>query len=395
MPVARIAFVFWILAGTRESAAQLSQISVRRPPLRSSEDTSDAAAYVRLARGRLLYGDAAGHAEAEAALIWASRLDPGSADPPYLLAVAVYRPVVIQAYQSRGMSRGLVRREFTPPRVRYLDSLMHEAWLREPFLDLDLEPLLSMGGSPPPGEIRDAAQRGYAAYRSMNPRLALDSWAEALASAPARIDLRFHRAHTFYWLKMYDSTVTELRAVLAARDSVLSDTSRTIAFPGNDVLDYSYAVALERAGQLDSAKEAYHRALVANLGLYMARVRLSNLLVSAGDTAGAIDEIGQAVDIAPREPWLLGYYGYMLLEARRPADAIVQLRAAITLDSSYASPYFLLGLAETRMGRDSAALARFESFLQRSARSDERRAWTRQRVGAIRAAMSKSSAPDD
>ncbi len=392
---ARIALSVCILAGARESYAQVTKISVRRPPLLPRQDTCEADAYVRLARSRLLNGDLEGHAEAEAALIWASRLDPGSADPPYLLAVAVLRPVVIQAYRSGRFTHGLLRREFTPPRVRYLDSLMREAWLREPFLDFDLEPLLSMGVFPPPEEIHDAAQRGYVAYHALNPRLALDSWAEAIAGSPSRIDLRFHRAHAFYWLKMYDSTVVELRAVLAARDSAASDTGRTIVFPDNDVLEYSYAVALERAGHLDSAKEAYHRALVSNLGLYMARVRLSDLLASVSDTAGAMNEIVQAVDIAPREPWLLGYYGYMLLKAGRPADAIVQLNAAIALDSSYATPYFLVGVAETSLRRDSAALASFESFLQRSARSDERRAWTRQRMGAIRSTMLKPSAPDE
>ncbi|HEY3219251.1 MAG TPA: hypothetical protein VGJ80_00840 [Gemmatimonadales bacterium] len=392
---ARIALLGWILAAVRQSSAQVGQISVRRPPLRPTEDTCDAAAYVRLARSRLLYGDVEGHAEAEAALIWASRLDPGSADPPYLLAVAVLRPVVMQAYRSRGLTTGLLRREFTPARVRYMDSLMQQAWLREPFLDFDVEPLLSVGVFPSPAEIRDPAQRGLVAYRALNPRLALDSWAEAIAASPTRIDLRFHRAHTFYWLKMYDSTVVELRAVLAARNSAVSDTGRTITFPGNDVLEYSYGVALERAGQLDSAKEAYHRALVANLGLYMARVRLSNLLAGVGDTAGAMNEIVQAIDIAPREPWLLGYYGYMLVQVGRPADAIVQLNAAVALDSSYSTPYFLLGLAEISMRRDSAAVSSFESFLARSARSDERRAWTRQRVGAIRAAMPGHSAPHE
>ncbi len=350
---ARIALSVCILAGARESYAQVTKISVRRPPLLPRQDTCEADAYVRLARSRLLNGDLEGHAEAEAALIWASRLDPGSADPPYLLAVAVLRPVVIQAYRSGRFTHGLLRREFTPPRVRYLDSLMREAWLREPFLDFDLEPLLSMGVFPPPEEIHDAAQRGYVAYHALNPRLALDSWAEAIAGSPSRIDLRFHRAHAFYWLKMYDSTVVELRAVLAARDSAASDTGRTIVFPDND------------------------------------------LLASVSDTAGAMNEIVQAVDIAPREPWLLGYYGYMLLKAGRPADAIVQLNAAIALDSSYATPYFLVGVAETSLRRDSAALASFESFLQRSARSDERRAWTRQRMGAIRSTMLKPSAPDE
>jgi hypothetical protein len=86
---ARIALSVCILARARESYAQVTKISVRRPPLLPRQDTCEADAYVRLARSRLLNGDLEGHAEAEAALIWASRLDPGSADPPYLLAVAV------------------------------------------------------------------------------------------------------------------------------------------------------------------------------------------------------------------------------------------------------------------------------------------------------------------
>jgi len=161
------------------------------------------------------------------------------------------------------------------------------------------------------------------------------------------------------------------------------------------VLEYALAVALERAGQADSAKEAYHRALVGNLGLYMARVRLSHILFEKGDTAQAVGEVAQAVDIAPREPWLTSYYGYLLLQAGRPADAVVQLQAAIALDSAYATPYFLLGMAHSALQHPAEALRTLNEFLSRSPARDDRRAWTMQRVLELRSRLAGSVGPHD
>ena len=382
---------FALLLALMGSDAISAQI-YRRPRLRAGEDTNDASAYVRFAQSALYSPTDSAHAAAEAALIWAGRLDPGSGDPPYLLAVAVFRPIMMQARRAGRWSRGLLRRELTPRRLRYLDSLMREAWLREPFYDIGLEPLLNPD-LVAPERVKDPAARGYFAYKWGDHQLALDSWAEALAREPRRVDLRLHRAHTFHWMQRYDSTVAELRAALAT--TALPDSEQTGMLPPEYVLQYAMAVAFERAGQADSAKEAYRRALGGNLGLYMARVRLSHILFEEGDTAEAVGEIAYAVDIAPREPWLASYYGYLLLQAGRPRDAIAELQTAIALDSAYATPYFLLGMAHTTLQQGTAALTSLEGFLSRSPAADERRGWTMQRVSTLRAQLSGSVGPHE
>jgi tetratricopeptide (TPR) repeat protein len=386
--VTRAVWLLLILIGTNTAAAQ---VVVRRPRLRAGEDSNDATAYVRHARRLLYLPTDSAHAAAEAALIWAGRLDPGSGDPPYLLAVAVFRPMLVEAFRSGRLSKRLLRRELTPERMRYVDSLMRQAWLREPFYDIDLEPLLTMGMIPPADGLRDPVQRGYAAYQARNSQLAVDAWGQAIARTPDRIDLRLHRAHTFYWMRQYDSTVAELRAALASSTSPDSEVSTFL--PPTYVLEYALAVAHERAGRSDSAKDAYRRALAGNLGLYMARVRLSNIIFAEGDTVQAMSEMALAADIAPREPWLLSYHGYLLLQAGRPADAVIELRNAIGLDSAYSTPYFLLGMAHGALTQDAEALSSFEQFLDRSPRSDDRRRWTMQRVSTLRAALSRSVGP--
>jgi len=381
----RLCVVLSLIAARTTSA----QIFVRRPQLRAGQDTNDAAAYVQFARSSLTTPTDSAHAASEAALIWAARLDPGSGDPPYLLAVAVFRPIMVQARRERRLSRRLLQRELTPMRLRYVDSLMREAWLREPFYDISLEPLLNPSLFPPQF-IADPAARGYFAYQWRDPYLAVRSWAEAIAGDPRRIDLRLHRAHTFYGMQLYDSAAAELRAALA---TTAPPDSELPTMPSPFVLEYALGVALERAGQRDSAIEAYHRALGGNLGLYMARVRLSHILFDKGDTAQAVIETAQAVDISPQEPWLASYYGYLLLQAGRAADAIVQLQTAVALDSAYATPYFLLGVAHTALQHAPEALKSFEQFLSRSPLADERRDWTSERVSALRATLPGSGGP--
>ena len=367
------------------------QIRFQRPQLSAGQDTNDAGAYVQHARDLLDIPTDSAHAAAEAALIWASRIDPGSGDPPYFLAVAVLRPIMVQARRAGHLSKRLLRRELPPRRVAYVDSLLREAWLREPFYDIDLEALLCPD-LVDPHLILDPATRGYFAYQFKNSQLALDSWAEAIAREPQRVDLRLHRAHTFYWMQQYDSAANELRAALATQGA---DSESSVTLKPRYMLEYALGVAMERAGHVDSAKEAYHRALVDNLGLYMAHVRLSNIVFSQGDTALGLGEIVQAVEVAPREPWLASYFGYQLLKAGRSREAAQQLAIAIALDSAYAASYFLLGMVQSLLRLHTDALASFENFLRRSPVNDERRGWTIQRVSALRTALSGSVGPRD
>jgi tetratricopeptide (TPR) repeat protein len=260
---------------------------------------------------------------------------------------------------------------------------MREAWLREPFSDIELEPLLCFT-LVAPKHVQDPAMRGYFAYLFQDARLALDSWAQALTTDSSSFELRLRRAHAFYWLQQYDSTIVELRAALLRVERPDSQLERRVL--PTYLIHYRLAVAHEHAGQIDSAVAAYRNALGDNLGLYMARVRLSNLLLARGDTAQALEEISMAADIAPREPWLLTYHAYVLLQTHRAAEAAAQLRTAIALDSAYSTPYFLLGLAEEAQAQYAKAVGYFETYLNRATSSDPRREWTVQRVSVLRAA---------
>jgi tetratricopeptide (TPR) repeat protein len=192
-------------------------------------------------------------------------------------------------------------------------------------------------------------------------------------------------------MQKYDSTAAELRAALIA--STLPDSGRSAVPPPIYILHYALGVVYERAGNPDSAREAFQQALAGNLGLYMAHVRLAGLLFARGDTAASLAEVAFAADIAPREPWLVAYYGYALLHAGRPAHAIVRLRAAVALDPYYSTPYFLLGVAHDALGQRSEALAYFDAFLGRAAARDERRRWTERRAAALRADRTDATGP--
>jgi tetratricopeptide (TPR) repeat protein len=360
--------------------------TVQRPRLRSDEDTNDASAYIRRARSLLYNSSDSAQAAAEAALFWAGRLDPTSSDVPYLLTVALIRPIIVKARQEGGLSGKRLRKELTPARIHRIDSLMREAWLREPFVNLDLEPMLCLN-LVAPGLVRDPATKGYFAYQFKDYGLALDSWGKALARDSFRLDLRFHRAHTFHRAAEYDSAVAELHAALALVTQ--SDSGLELIVSPTYVLNYALGTAFERLGRVDSAKVAFRRSLTENLGLYMAHVRLSSLLLFEGDTAQALVEISLAAGVAPRDPVVASYYAFQLIAARRFAEATEQVRRAIAIDSVYATLYLLMGLAEQGVGRDSAALANLDTFLQRAPRSDSRREWVAQRIAALR------TKPDD
>lgn len=328
---------------------------------------------------------------AESALVLAARLDPASSQPPYLLAVATLWPAYRKALNSWG-NHDVLKRLTTQQRTR-IDSLMLEAWLREPFYDIELEPLLTLGPLPGPERGWNRLAKAYLAYQSGQYSLALDLWSQEIARKPERIDLRFHRVHTFYRLKEYKSATAELRDMLAL--IMPTDSETRAVLPRTDILFYSLGIAYERAGQPDLAKEAYGQALVANLGIYMAHARLANILLAEGDTTLALQEVAVALDLAPRDPLLIALSGSMLLRVGRFAQALEQFRTVMVLSPRYATPYFLTGMVSDSLQRDGDALQSFQSFLERAPRRDERRTWAEQRVAPLRKTLTKAVDPHE
>jgi tetratricopeptide repeat protein len=361
-------------------SAQEQPREALRPPLPDRGDTNDPAAYIRLAWREVnaVGGDLA---VAESALVWAARLDPGSPDPPYMRCVAVMRAFLTDAFRHGRSGGRALRRGLTPDRSALMDSLMHEAWLREPFLDLALDPDLVMGIPPLPKEVRDPVERGFAAYLARDFPLALRSWGEGLALHPDRADLRMHRAYVFYHAGQYDSAAAEVRAMIAM--AARADTGLVLVRPSVDMFYYALGLALENAGDTAGAKVAYGQALTENLGLWIVHVRLGNLLLVRGDTAGALAETRTAVDIEPRNAWLAAYYGGALYQAGRADQAVIELRRAVGLNPHYSTPYYDLGVAYDHLHRIPEAFQSFVDFRGHAAAADPRVPWARRRVDAL------------
>ncbi len=74
------------------------------------------------------------------------------------------------------------------------------------------------------------------------------------------------------------------------------------------------------------------------------------LLLQAGEIAQAIHHLGRAVAAAPRVPQYRNNYANALMTARRPVDAVEQLRKAIEIDPSYSRAYMGLVLACAEIG---------------------------------------------
>jgi len=317
----------------------------------------------------------------DSALVRAARLDPVSGRPSYLLAIATLLPAVRKSrgfFHSNNFWHHLSARD-----NQRFDSLLVESFLREPFIDIMLDPVLAPEELAPPERYRETEDRAYVAYQAGQYEVALRLWSELLERSPERIDLRWHRAHVLYWQQQYDLVVAILNEVLA-RLGPSSDSVEVRVLPATDIVHYAIGIAYERAGQPDSAAEFYRRTLLDNLGMYMAHMRLSAILLDRGDTLNAVREISVAADIAPAEPLVLTQYGAVLVRVGRPADAIEPLTTVKHINPGYATPYLVLGIAYSDLHRNPEALAAFERFLEHAAQLDERRSWVVSRVMELR-----------
>ena len=357
-------------------------------------DTNDPLAYEAYGR-RILALDRLEDqmAQTESALVWAARLDPGSAAPLYQRGIAILRPLLQRAYIDGGDPRRWMEHHVMPERRRQIDSLLEQAWRRDPFLDPDLDPDLVIGLVPLPKYASDPTARGLFAYYHGDLALAARSLSEELQKHPRRLDLRFHRAHLFYQAHRFDSTIVELEKAVAFLIDI--DSGHVVAVsPSKEMLYYAIGIAREAVGDTAGARHAYAVALNENLGFYMAHVRLGRILWSQGDTAASLQELSLASDMVPKDPWAHNYYGSALLLAGQYGEAMQQLRTAIAIDPWFSSPYELLGRCLEAVGRMQEAETQYEAFLAHASARDPAWAWATIRVAELRHALADSSLRD-
>jgi tetratricopeptide (TPR) repeat protein len=183
-------------------------------------------------------------------------------------------------------------------------------------------------------------------------------------------------------LQRYDSTVAELQIAL----DTLRRREATALVPiytSKEMFEYAIGMAQVQTGNYAAGRAAFARALVENLGFYMAHARLAGVALEEHDTATALSELDLATQVAPRDPAMRFYDGFLLLGAKRYDEAAAQFSAAVALDSFYAAPYFWSGRLEDTRGRVDEAVRWYRGFLARAEATSRDRLTAERRIGAL------------
>ena len=339
------------------SGAQVDRRGERvpdRPSLRADADSNDWQAY---------YAEGIKHLKklpdrATAYFYWASRLDPSVAEPIFARWVSSWRqdPRLLEEYLNG--AEYVVK----SGKGATIDSIAYRALLRNPLVNQQLTLWVYEGL---PGEwASDPLTNGWMLYNRGKYEGALEEFASALKD-PKRIAVHYDRALVFAALQQNDSAALELEQLVAAMHG-RQQKRLTSVYESTAMYEYAAGRAWAFARDFDKAKEAFGRALTEDLSLYMAHAALAELGRLQKDSALAVQEYAQAVELAPGDAALRFGYGNLLLELERYEDAVVQFRAAIEDEPYYALPYLNLAVALDKLGRGREALAPLETFVARA-----------------------------
>lgn len=391
------------LAAAAPLAAQREERLPPRPRLAAAADTNDAQAYFQ--RGMVLLDEDNANAAGDA-FFWAHRLNPGWADALYAQWVA----------RLTSNPRRLVQYMNGTPSVVYsseiarIDSLKARALALDPFYHPRLDRHLftkyvmgavgrdveryTMGGQANRSELEHYVRvylqsaspslKGWMAFSDGNFAEAVPQYQRAIDGARFDAGLRMEKAQVLYLMGSFDGALEEMtRAAteLRARD----ERDLVYLYQSKSLVEQSIGMIHEAAGRPDAAREAYARALQEDLSYFPAHLRTAALALAAGDTASAAASMDLAVQVQPAEPALRLAYAQVLLQSRRPMEAVQQLQQAVALNADYAEPYQWMARVYDAAGLADEALLNYDAFLARAARGHAMRASAQTRAEALRA----------
>lgn len=150
--------------------------------------------------------------------------------------------------------------------------------------------------------------------------------------------------------------------------------------------EYRYVLAFvrQRADDPNAAIREYREALTADIGLYMAHVRIADIYEGAAMWPQAVEARLNAVNANPDDPSLALDLGKTLANAGRWAEAEQPLRTAATGSPSDSRPHLFLGLVLAQLGKPAEARSALSRFIALAPSRYERQiALARQRLDAL------------
>ncbi len=354
------------LAGIASLGGQGSKAKEpKRPKLDAGRDTNSAAAYYQFGMQHLSDRSE----KAADAFYWAARLEPASADPWYGRWAAL-----LLALQHRDMFAVIGEDTRYSKDVARIDSLRYEALLREPLIYTKLDAVLARDffraiSEATEGEVTevdlamvpDPALKGWLAYGSGRFTEAVKQYAIAISRKPKGHGLHAGRARAFIPLLQYDSAAAEFEAERTLEQSGESTLVRV--YNSREMLEYSIGRVRETQGKVAAARDAFGQALVENLAFYPGHTALVRLALAGNDTATALKEYDQAVQLAPNRADIRYAYGALLMARQQFNEAAEQFRLAVEAEPYFARPYFPLAYIREGQGKDSLAIAYYTTFI--------------------------------
>ncbi len=126
----------------------------------------------------------------------------------------------------------------------------------------------------------------------------------------------------------------------------------------------SAAIGLHRNDRIDEAERAYCAIVAAEPQHAGALQLLGALRQQQGRYEEALELIGRAITVNPANAVFHNNYGAALLSLERFADAKESLSTAVRLCPDYPDALANLGLAETALGREDAAMVCYRTALR-------------------------------
>jgi Flp pilus assembly protein TadD len=270
---------------------------------------------------------------AAADFYWAERLNPAAPEPLYAGWVAYWKKRPERFWDYIAGKRFVVESK----EVQQIDSLRLKALQRNPMMyqGLWLELFEDEG---PLDMSLDPAMQGIVAYAHGNPARAAERLGQAVKSRENR-SLRYDRALALYQIAQYDTAAKELQLLLD--DMKKREEKKLVrAYESKQMFEYGIAI----------------------------------LMIAKGDTATAIQELGQAVELDSTD--VIAHYelGVHLMMQNHTEEAAAQLRKAIALEPYFAQPYFPLAYLLEYDEKNAEAADMYLAFAARATRADEQRA---------------------
>ncbi len=336
----------------------------KRPRLTATADTNDWSSYYMHGLGKFDRNTE----EAADAFYWAMRLDPSRGEAYYGRWISLLTTDG-RVWDYLAGRRGVANQRDVVQR----DSLMLEAEMRSPFLHRALDRRMY-------DKLFDEAIRGHA-WSRQDPYIAgwldysmgrmggaVERWREVAKKNSKSLGIRWEMASAFYLGGTLDSAATHVNHVLTEMRKQ-EEKHLVYFYRSKAYFEYHLAAVHEKQGDLDRAREAYGRALMEDLAYHHARVRLAGIAMAQGDTATALLEFDQAVQLRGSDGVLRYHYGRALLDAKRAADASEQLAQAVQLEPYFAPGYLYYGVALETSGKAREATQQYRAFLARAPRT--------------------------